>query len=70
MNLRNNIKDWITDLIGLAIWIVAIVLFFGGKVILWPDFVVLLIIGGVFFLLPDELLVSMLKKFIGKKLKE
>jgi hypothetical protein len=68
MSLRNNIKDWITDIIGLVIWIVAIVLFYLGRVILWPDFIILMIIGGVFFLLPDKLLTDMLQKFIGKKL--
>jgi hypothetical protein len=66
--LRENIKDWITDIIGLVIWIVAIVLFYLGRVILWPDFIILMIIGGVFFLLPDKLLTDMLQKFIGKKL--
>jgi hypothetical protein len=66
--LRENIKDWITDIIGLVIWIVAIVLFYLGRVILWPDFIILMIIGGVFFLIPDKLLTDMLQKFIGKKL--
>jgi hypothetical protein len=68
MSLRNNIKDWITDIIGLVIWIVAIILFYLGRVILWPDFIILMIIGGVFFLIPDKLLTDMLQKFIGKKL--
>jgi hypothetical protein len=66
--IRDNIKDWITDAIGLVIWIVAIILFYLGRVILWPDFIILMIIGGVFFLIPDKLLTDMLQKFIGKKL--
>jgi hypothetical protein len=68
MSIKNNIKDWITDLIGLAIWIVAIVMLINKGIPFWPDFIGLIIVGGVFFLIPDDILTGYLKKYIGKKI--
>jgi hypothetical protein len=65
--LRDNIKDWITDAIGVAIWVVAIVLLINKGITFWPDFVGLMVVGGVFFLIPDKFLTDLLKKFISKK---
>ena len=66
-NLKDNIKDWITDLIGVAIWVVAIVLLINKGITFWPDFVGLMVVGGVFFLIPDTFLTDLLKKFLNKK---
>jgi hypothetical protein len=68
MSIKNNIKDWITDLIGLGIWIIALVMFFNKGITFWPDFIGLMVVGGVFFLIPDDLLTGYLKKFINKKI--
>ena len=70
-NLIAKIKDYITDLIGLSIIIITLVMFFNGKVDLLWDGLILLGVGSIFFILPDRAIAAYLQrladKYSGKK---
>jgi hypothetical protein len=65
-NLVAKIKDYITDLIGLAIIIVTLIMFFNGKVVLLWDGLILLGVGAVFFILPDKAIADYLQRLADK----
>lgn len=65
--MKKNLKDWITSLVGLAIWIMTGVMIYLGKATWLWDGVTGFIVGGTFFLLPDDFLARLLKKFLAKK---
>lgn len=67
MNWRKNIKQWITNLIGLAIWVLTGVMWYKDMVDLLWEGVAGFIVGGVFFLLPDDFLQQILKRYLNKK---
>lgn len=64
---KNNIKDIVTDLIGVAIWIATMYLvYFQNCPWVW-DGIIGMIIGGIFFLIPDDILSQTAQKFLNKK---
>jgi hypothetical protein len=68
MNYKDIVKDWITDGIGLTLWVIAIVMITNKGIAFWPDFVGIMVVGGVFFLIPDETIASWLRSLVKKKL--
>jgi Co/Zn/Cd efflux system component len=70
MSIKSNIKDIVTDLIGAVIWIATLYLvYFEKHPWLW-DGIIGMIIGGVFFLIPDDILSNYAQKFLNKKIGE
>lgn len=69
--IKDNIKDVVTDVIGGAIWIATLYLvyFEKGHPWLWEG-VIGMLIGSVFFLIPDDILSGYAQKFVNKKLDE
>jgi hypothetical protein len=66
--LRDKVKDWITDILGLIICVVAIVLLSCKEISVWPDFVIIMACGLILFLIPDSQIVKGIKKVVSKKL--
>lgn len=65
-NLVAKIKDYITDLIGLSIIIVTLVMFFSGRLTLVWDGVIMFFIGAVFFILPDKAIADYLQRLADR----
>ena len=67
MSKKAIIKDWITDGIGLAIWVVVIYQLSCKGIDFWPDACIGFVIGGLMFYVPDEWVTSHLKAWIKSK---
>lgn len=67
--MKSLIKDWITDGVGIGLWILTGYLLYNEGIKVWPDAVCLFIVGGVMFYIPDEWVTDRLKKYISKKTK-
>lgn len=62
----SNLKDIITDLIGAAIWVITLIMIYCENIVWLWEGVTGMVIGGVFFLLPDKLITDYLKKFLRR----
>lgn len=65
--MKEIIKDWITDTIGLGIWILTGYLLYDKRISVWPDAVCLFIVGGIMFYVPDEWVTARLKQWLKNK---
>ena len=68
-NLKENIKDIFTDLIGAVIILASIYLYVTDE--LTPTKAgILFAVGVAFFFIPDDIISQIVQKFINKKLDE
>jgi steroid 5-alpha reductase family enzyme len=67
MNIKQNLKAIITNIIGLSIWVITLIMWYCDKVDMIWEGTAGLIAGGIFFLLPDTFLKDLLKRFLNKK---
>lgn len=67
--LKENLKDWFTDLIGCALILTALYLYLFEDLELGKASVVFLV-GVAFFFIPDDILSQLAEKVIKKKLGE
>lgn len=63
---REKVKDWITDILGFVICVVAIVLLSCREIYVWPDFVIAMAVGLILLLIPDSQIVRGIKKAVAK----
>jgi type IV secretory pathway VirB2 component (pilin) len=66
MSILKNLKDPITDLIGLVIMIFTLLQVYRGEVQWLWEGAAGMGIGAVFFMFPDELIIEGLRKIIDK----
>jgi hypothetical protein len=65
--LIKNLKGLVTSGIGLTIWVVSLYMWmFKAMPILWEG-IAAFVVGGVFFLIPDDILTVYIKKYLDKK---
>lgn len=68
MGFIKNIKDWITDLLGLVIMGVSSYFYFWHQTIDQTAWITCLCIGFILFWVPDDIILKHLKKNVKKKI--
>ena len=59
--MKDLIKDWITDGIGVGVWILTGYMLYCKGLAVWPDAVCLFIVESIMFYIPDVWVTKHLK---------